>query len=102
MDVNLLYFTLYGNDPSGLTSWGAILIEDGDMESFVGAEQTELQAIMDGLTKCLERFPTTLPIVIRSRHRMVQQLGKRWIQKIHHPVQQQNKSRTQSHMIATL
>lgn len=80
MDVNLLYFTLYGNDPSGLTSWGAILIEDGDMESFVGAEQTELQAIMDGLTKCLKRFPTTLPIVIRSRHRTIQQLGKRWIQ----------------------
>jgi hypothetical protein len=83
MDVNLLYFTMYGNDPSELTSWGAILIDDGEMESFVGAEQTELQAIVDGMTKCLERFPTTLPIVIRSRHRTVQQLGKRWIQNWH-------------------
>ena len=35
MDVYFLYFTLYGHDPNGLTSWGAIVVEDGEMESFV-------------------------------------------------------------------
>ncbi len=79
MDVNLLYFTLHGNSASEPTAWGAILIEDGEMESFVGVENTEFTALVDGLQKCLERFPTTLPIVIRSRHRTVNQLGKRWI-----------------------
>lgn len=79
MNVNLLYFTLHGTSATEPTAWGAILIEDGEMESFVGVEKTEFTALVDGLQKCLERFPTSLPIVIRSRHRTVNQLGKRWI-----------------------
>ncbi len=80
MDVNLLYFTVHGSEPTALTTWGAILIEDGEMESFVGSGNTELDALVEGLTTCLERFPTSLPIIIRSRHRQVLQLGKRWLQ----------------------
>ena len=79
MDVNLLYFTLHSTDPTAFTTWGAILIEDGEMESLVGSGNTELSALVEGLTTCLERFPTSLPIVIRSRHRQVLQLGKRWL-----------------------
>ena len=77
MDVYFLYFTLYGHDPNGLTSWGAILVKDDEMESFVGTESTEFEALLDGLTKCLTRIPSTRPIVIRSKHQSVLQLGKR-------------------------
>ena len=56
MDVYLLYFTLHGLDPNGFTSWGAILVEDGEMESFVGSESTEFEALLDGLTKCIHSF----------------------------------------------
>ena len=79
MDVYLLYFTLHGLDPNGFTSWGAILVEDGEMESFVGSGSTEFEALLDGLTKCLEQIPSTLPLVIRSKHRTVLQLGRRWL-----------------------
>ena len=80
MDVYLLYFTLYGHDPTAFTSWGAIVVEDGEMESFVGSSSTEMEALLDGLTKCLEQIPSILPIVIRSKHRTVLQLGKRWLE----------------------
>lgn len=80
MDVYLLYFTLHGHDPNGFTSWGAILVEDDEIESFVGTEPTEFEALLDGLTRCLARIPSTLPIVIRSKHRSVLKLGKRWLE----------------------
>ena len=40
---------------------------------------TEFESLLDGLVKCLEQLPSTLPIVIRSKSRPVLQLGKRWI-----------------------
>ena len=55
-------------------------MEDGEMESFVGSGSTEFESLLDGLTKCLEQIPSTLPIVIRSKHRTVLQLGKRWME----------------------
>ena len=79
MDVYLLYFTLHNPDPNGLTTWGAIIVEDGEMESFVGSGTSEMESLLDGLTQCLAQIPSTLPIVIRSRNRTVLQLGKRWI-----------------------
>jgi ribonuclease HI len=79
MDVYLLYFTLHNTDPNGLTTWGSIVIEDDEMESFVGSGSSELESLLDGLTKCLAQIPSTLPIVIRSRNRTVLQLGKRWL-----------------------
>ena len=51
MDVYLLYFTLHGHDPNGFTSWGAIVVEDGEMESFVGSGPTEFESLLDGLVK---------------------------------------------------
>ena len=79
MDVYILYFTLHGHDPNGLTSWSAIIVDEGDMESFVGSGPSEFEALLDGLTNCLGQIPTTLPIVVRTRHRSVLQLGKRWL-----------------------
>ena len=79
MDVYLLYFTLHNPDPNGLTTWGAIVVEDGEMESFVGSGANEMESLLDGLTKCLEQLPSTLPIVIRTKNRTVLQLGKRWL-----------------------
>ena len=79
MEVNLLYFTLHGHELTASTAWSAIIVEDGEMESFVGSGESEFEALLDGLSKCLDRIPSSLPIIIRTRHRTVLQLGKRWV-----------------------
>ena len=79
MDVTLLYFTLYNHEPSNRTTWGAIILNNGEMESFVGSGTNELESLFDGLTQCLRQIPLELQIVIRSRNKTVLQLGKKWL-----------------------
>ena len=75
MDVlySILLFTI---TTSSRTTWGAIILNNGEMESFVGSGTNELESLFDGLTQCLGKF-LGAQIVIRSRNETVLQLEKR-------------------------
>lgn len=79
MDVNLIYFATHGSTTMEPTSWSAIIIEDGEIESLTGFEQTSLTAILAGLEHCLSRMPSGTPIIIRSTERDLHQIGNSWI-----------------------
>ena len=49
MDVNIVYFATHGSTATEPTSWSAIIIEDGEMESLSGFEPSSLTATLSGL-----------------------------------------------------
>ena len=79
MDANIIYFSIQGTGPQQPTGWGAVIIEDGEMEIFSDSAETEILSILRGLTLCLNRLPKSTPIIIRSAHRSIQKMGKSWI-----------------------
>lgn len=79
MDVNIVYFATHGSTAMEPTSWSAIIIEDGEMESLTGFEHTSLTAILSGLEHCLSRMPSSTPIILRSPERDIHQIGNSWI-----------------------
>ena len=79
MDVNIVYFATHGSTATEPTSWSAIIIEDGEMESLSGFEPSSLTATLSGLEHCLSRLPSSTPIIIRSPERSLHQIGSNWI-----------------------
>lgn len=77
MEINVLCFSIYGNQES--TAWAGITIEDGDISQFSGAASSDLEAILFGLYECLETLPSPTPIMIRCSERLPNDVGKKCI-----------------------
>lgn len=77
MDITIIYIAIFGTN--NRYAWATTIIEDGEIEKLHGIETNELCAILKAIQTSITRMSTKIPIIIRSRERSVQQLGKNWI-----------------------
>ena len=79
MNATIVYFTILEKRPNETAAWGAVIIDDGEMESLSDVAQTELQCALNGLIQCLNRVPRSTPTIIRSTSRIILKMENSWI-----------------------
>lgn len=77
MEITIIYIAIFG--ANNRYAWSCTTIEDGEIDKVHGIATNELRAILWAICTCIGRVSKRTPVIIRSRERNVQQLGKNWI-----------------------